>query len=643
MKQSLLFLFILFLSLHLSGQDAEPARHQQADSANGIARIQSMIEKANLLIEKMLIKQADSLFQEALEEIHHLDQGQRITHQLRIQAQLGISYIQLFHNAEYEKSLALLLKILDEAKAIGDSVSQAKALRNLGFNYRFLSKFDQALQFDKEAVTLASEIKDTHLLLSALNEEANAYYYLKQLQHCWDSRLQALHIAELARDTFGIQYIIHDLAFLYLETKEYGKAQQHFLQNFRYSFHIKDAREISIAAENVAATYLLLNLPDSALFYLFIADSVTQVNRLILEKSNIYRTYSEAYAQLGNYPQAYRYLVQHRSIADSIFNLEKENLVNEITLRYETAKKEQENRILKQQYRTTMIITLVVAAFVLIIITMLLWNNWKKRSTNRKLAVQKEIIQRQRDNLDQAFEILRKREKELEEANASKDMFFSIIAHDLKSPFNTLLGFSDLLLTEGDSFNGKETKQMVKTIHDSASNLFNLLENLLEWTRAQTNRIEVKPKAFDVVPLVRKNIEIVHPAAENKKIEIHFNETRTAIVYADYEMIDFVIRNLLSNAIKYVRPNGEVFINLVRMGKALKVKVKDTGVGISDENQQRLFKIDEKVRTDGTSMEKGTGLGLIISKEFLELNHGSIGVTSHEGKGSEFFFTLPVE
>jgi len=576
MRQSLLFLFILFLTLQLSGQDADPAHQQQADADNGIARIQSMIKQANLLIEKMLINQADSLYLEALKEIHHLDQDQRKTRQLLIQAQLGLSYIQLFHNAEYEKSLDLLLKILDEARAINDTAAQAKALRNLGFNYRFLSKYDQALQFDKEAVTLATDIKDTHLLLPALNEEANAYYYLKQLEQCRDSRLQALHIAELARDTFGIQYIIHDLAFLYLETKEYGKAQQHFLQNFRYSFHIKDAREISIAAENVAATYLLLNLPDSALFYLFIADSITQVNRLILEKSNIYKTYSEAYAQLEDYLKAYQYLVQHRIMADSIFNLEKENLISEITLRYETAKKEQENRILKQQYRTTLIITLVVAAFLLIIITMLLWNNWKNRSTNRKLAVQNEIIQQQRDNLDQAFEILRKREKEL------------------------------------------------------------------EWTRAQTNKIEVKPKAFDVVPLVRKNIEIVQPAAENKKIEIHFNETRPAIVYADYEMIDFVIRNLLSNAIKYVRPNGEVFINLVQMGKALKAKVKDTGVGISDENQQRLFKIDGKVRTDGTSMEKGTGLGLIISKEFLELNHGSIGVTSQEGKGSEFFFTLPV-
>jgi PAS domain S-box-containing protein len=252
------------------------------------------------------------------------------------------------------------------------------------------------------------------------------------------------------------------------------------------------------------------------------------------------------------------------------------------------------------------------------------------------LAVQHDITQRKQSEL----RLLDYSEK-LKISNDTKDKFFSIIAHDLKSPFNAILGFSQILNDEYDSYNDKQKKSIIQKIKYSSENAFNLLENLLIWSRTQTKGIKVKPIVLDLVDIIKSQTAIIANIADSKNIKIKYNIPETAFVYTDKDMVKTVILNLLNNAIKFTSSEGNIIITLTDKEDKIELSVADSGVGISRDNQEKLFRISHTLSTDGTMGEKGTGLGLLICKEFVEMNGGDIRVESEEGKGSNFYFTLP--
>jgi signal transduction histidine kinase len=613
----------------------------QISATEGYPRIGALIQAAYFYSDLDSARQAIQLFEQALSELESRERSDPLSRKLEAKAKLGMGFVTLFSTAEYERSLELLLSAREIAEEINDSASLAEANRNLGFNYRFLAKYSQALSFLENAVIISEAIGDTGLWISSLNEKANAHYFLKDIEACRKYRLEALHYAELSHDTFARHYIIHDLAFLFLEEKDYRNAQNHFLGNMNYSLRTGNAREISIAAENVGATYLEMGMTDSALFYLNIADSVSRKSGLVQEQSAVLHTYNQLYAGIKRFDKAYEYLLRYHALNDSIFTIEKERQINELTIRYETAQKEQENLILRHQYRNTLIIIIIVSGFVLLIFLLLGLMTWKECRVNKELERRNETIRLQKERLDMALETLKKHGKELEESNASKDLFFSIIAHDLRNPFNTLLGLSDVLNTEYDSFSSDEIRLMIRNINDSAERLYKLLENLLEWAHTQTRRLQIHPEKFDIAAMIRDNISFFSQASETKSVALLMDGCQPAEVSADRKMVDFVLRNLLANALKYVHKGGEVVVRIVKEAGFFVVSVEDNGVGITGDNLQKLFRIDGKVKTSGTMNEQGTGLGLIICREFIELNGGKIWVESEAGKGSRFSFTLP--
>ena len=237
---------------------------------------------------------------------------------------------------------------------------------------------------------------------------------------------------------------------------------------------------------------------------------------------------------------------------------------------------------------------------------------------------------------------LRKSEKKLKESNAAKDNFFSIIAHDLKSPFNAILGMLDLLTADYDEFNDQERQKILGSLKTSSGRTINLLENLLTWAQSQKGIIPFDPVRFDVMELIQENVSLFESAAEAKQITLVKPEVEIILVYADKNMINTVIRNLISNAIKFTSSDGEVSIHVENEGRhEVVVNVKDTGIGIDDNKLKKLFNIDKRITTKGTNNETGTGLGLILSQEFIIKNKGRIWITSEKGEGSTFWFSLP--
>jgi signal transduction histidine kinase len=231
----------------------------------------------------------------------------------------------------------------------------------------------------------------------------------------------------------------------------------------------------------------------------------------------------------------------------------------------------------------------------------------------------------------------------LRDANISKDKFFSIIAHDLKNPFNALIGFSSLLNEDFQEFTDEERMEYIKQIYQASESLFSLLENLLEWTKAQTGKLEFSPEVLDINAIIDQNLKILTPEARQKNIELVFDDAASEDCYvrADKNMLTSIIRNLTANAIKFTHPGGRIVISIKEGTSMVTCAVTDNGVGISEEDLNKLFKIDSNVRKAGTENEQGTGLGLLLCKEFVEKNGGKISVDSQESKGSTFSFTVP--
>lgn len=230
---------------------------------------------------------------------------------------------------------------------------------------------------------------------------------------------------------------------------------------------------------------------------------------------------------------------------------------------------------------------------------------------------------------------------ELAELNASKDKFFSIISHDLRSPFNALLGFTQILSENLERYTLTEIQQKVTYIRTAAERLYALLENLLTWSRIQRGAIEYIPEPIDLAEIAEDNVTLFAPNAEQKQIHLHNTIQAQTFVYADYSMINTVIRNLTSNALKFTSPGDQVRLSATVADQQVEVAVSDTGVGIPADILPTLLRIDTHHTQVGTAGEKGTGLGLVLCKELIEKNGGQLWVESEIGKGSTFKFTLP--
>jgi signal transduction histidine kinase len=229
----------------------------------------------------------------------------------------------------------------------------------------------------------------------------------------------------------------------------------------------------------------------------------------------------------------------------------------------------------------------------------------------------------------------------LTNANATKDKFFSIIAHDLKNPVSSIMGFAQILATKFDELDSEKVKNYTELLYDSSLSVNELMQNLLQWSRTQRGSIEIKKESFLIHPLLSKNTSLQKLAAEQKGLELEFSCPEDLRVFADYNMIDTAIRNLLSNAIKFTPKGGSIKLTGSQKEDKIVIAISDTGRGMDADEVKKLFLIDQSFSKEGTEGEKGTGLGLIIVKEFISKNEGQIRVESEKDRGTTFTISLP--
>ena len=236
----------------------------------------------------------------------------------------------------------------------------------------------------------------------------------------------------------------------------------------------------------------------------------------------------------------------------------------------------------------------------------------------------------------------KKTENSLKELIATKDKLFSIIAHDLRSPFNSIIGFSELLLEDSNNILLEDSEQYIKIINSAAKNTLILLDNLLNWAKSQTGQLSFNPEKVLFSEVVQEIITLSKSIAKSKNISLEYSSTDHLEVFVDVNMLNTVLRNLISNAIKFTNFGGHIKVSAALKQNQVEITISDNGIGINKEKCAELFSITSNTTTLGTANENGSGLGLVLCKEFIQKNNGDIWVESEENKGSNFIFTLPI-
>jgi len=283
-------------------------------------------------------------------------------------------------------------------------------------------------------------------------------------------------------------------------------------------------------------------------------------------------------------------------------------------------------------------VTYLILLIVIIIVIMKL----RERNLVREKRVLEEKINERTAEIAQKNRSLEEQRDELNELNATKDRFFSIMAHDLKNPFSSLYSLSELVVENFGQMDEEEKLVSMQKINQSSELIYNLLENLLTWSRSQRGDIDYAPENFNLTTLVEVNLNLHRVAADKKGITLTSDLPEDLKVYADREMINTVLRNLINNAVKYSSSGGRIEVKIKNLDQDLEVLVRDQGTGIAKDNLEKVFRIDAKFKSPGTDGEKGTGLGLTLCKEFVEKNGGRIRAESIEGSGTAFYFTIPI-
>ena len=268
--------------------------------------------------------------------------------------------------------------------------------------------------------------------------------------------------------------------------------------------------------------------------------------------------------------------------------------------------------------------------------------SFQLKTNQKELTEKNKTLEQQNVKLQLAMkEIVNSREK-LKDLNATKDKFFSIIAHDLRSPFNTMLHSSNILKEKYSTGLSSKVHSLIHNMSSSIKQTYTLLENLLQWSRTQTGKIIFSPQTLSFREILKETTSINQISLQKKGIEFKTTVKDDIYVYADNNMLSTIIRNLVSNATKFTNKGGQIIVKALKKDNFVEISILDTGIGISEENINKLFRIDVNYKTNGTENEKGTGLGLILCKEFVEENGGSVRVESILGKGSSFIFTIPI-
>ncbi|MDX5438283.1 MAG: tetratricopeptide repeat-containing sensor histidine kinase, partial [Pontibacter sp.] len=515
----------------------------------------------------------------------------------------------------HKEALPIYKKALSLATSAKDTVTMSGALNNIGNVYQQQGKHDLALVYYREVLPIMEKLDDKQGILISLTNIGSAY----NSKNDYRTALSYLDKAQVLAEELGAP---HDMVYVLS-----GKAESYLL-----------ARQYEKALDNALAGMELSKVYEGKY--------ELKENAAILDK---------IYKAMGDFERAHFYLNLSMKYNDSLHNERSANRLAQERVKYETAQKDQENLLLRaeqelnlkklEQRSITQYFTIALLLLVCVVAYVFFRGRQHLSRVNSILTQKNELIthknyalnQHQKVLTEQAEQLNVQKEK-LSQLNTIKDKLFSVIAHDLRGPLVALKGLLHVMAM--GKVPADKQEGLFNSLVKGQQNVLWMLDNLFDWAKAQMEGFEADPKPLPMRELADENLRLLMPMASSKDIRLENRITSDIFGFADKEMIRLVLRNLISNGIKFCKAGDEVTLSTFFSEEMLVVSVKDTGVGITPEVQQKLFGRGS-YSSRGTANEKGSGLGLALCKDFVEQNGGAIWVESTPGKGSNFMFTLP--
>ncbi len=511
---------------------------------------------------------------------------------------------------ELEQALGFLLRAIEYGEGVPVRNWNADIIANVSGVYYDLRDYESALEKANEARALYMELGDSANISYSANILAIVHRALGNLDEALRYNREALRILIESKDTVQIVYNYNTNVEILMEQGRLDEAAEYANRTVEMSQKFGERDPYISALTTLASIYYRQDKIDQAEEALERALKEAREYSFKTQIPNIYLMKALIAASNGQNTEAFDLMEQRTQINDSIRSSEVSDRMAELNMKYETEKKEAEIERLnakQEQSRRVNYIILSGTAFILIAL-IVIWYSYRQRM---KISA------------------------ELQRANDAKDRLLSVVAHDIKNPLSAMKGISGLLNEEYQSLAEDQKREMIAAIDSSSDKLYELLQNLLDWSISETGGLSFNPEKQSLKQIAEEAISLFQPAIAAKELTVHNNISKNVFVRADYKMIFSVFRNLLANAIIFTPNQKDVFLEAVFGEGEVKICVRDTGKGIEAEQQEDLFTKRE------SSSKSGTGLGLILCKEFVERHDGKIWVESTEGEGASFYFTIP--
>lgn len=562
----------------------------------------------------------------------------------------GISYsygnIGLVYSEQkkYDKALIQFYNSLRLKETLNDKYGMANSYGNIGVIYFEIESFDQAQINLERALMYFRDVKNLGGVAECLLYLGKVYIYQNEFVKASDALEECLNINLERGYINGIANAYLEQGKLNTKILKHHQAYANYTNSLQYFQQTDNKKGLMNTRLEMARYFLYFNDEENAKFQLKKALGIAEQLNEGKQRYEISILLSNIYLNQQNYYQASNNLLLAIELNDSIHNNKLDKEIAQIQMQYEFEKKLQEKEMEAMRIKSAnelhvqkmkMVRNITIVILLLTLITALIIN--KKSVETRK---KNKLLEKQKLRINRQVKELTKQKLALEKANQTKDKFMSIIGHDLRNPFNSIMGFIALVTEQSSSIDKETQMKYLHLIKDAGANAMSLLDNLLEWAKSQNDLIVAHMENISINYILRGNFLLIKEMANDKKIELIEQLDGNPTVFADKNMINTVIRNLLSNAIKFTNEGGKIWIKTLIKNDEIKIIVQDTGIGIPSDKLPGLFEPGVvKHGADGTA---SSGLGLLLCKEFLLQHRQELRVDSKEGFGTTFWFYLPI-
>ncbi len=555
---------------------------------------------------------------------------------------IGLVY---FDIGNHQKALANFQKSLQISEKNNYLLQLSKTYNNIGLIYYNWNLFDISLEYHFKALEIRKKLNSKKYIASSYNNIANVYSDMPDKRNlAFKYYKLALNLKLKLNNKRSLANGYNNMGYYYLTENKLDSAEYFFKKSLIIKKEINNLKGLTNTLNNLGSVYLKKGEFDKAEKVLKESIKIAKSNKLIDRIAASYSLFAELNEKQNKFKESLLYYKKYLALKDSIFNQKKYLIISQLENKYlneqntkriqllEKNKKIKELEIEKYKTLKKVYILIFIIIIIILIVVFIISQNNKK--TARLLKIKNA-------ELEETNKILIESENKLIESDRAKNKFFSIISHDIKNSFNVILGITQILAKKKQTIDDKKKQYYNEIVYKASRNLFDLLDNLLNWAKSQVGKIEYNPEVFKLNEIVNSTIEVLNINTIEKNINIVTNVKNDIIIYSDKNMITTIIRNLINNSIKYSYENSIIEVKLYETPDIIKIIIRDFGMGIPENILTEIKNQNVKTSRFGTNNEKGTGLGFTIIFEFLKYLNGQLNIESKINEGTTISIILP--